>query len=231
MQSDYPEAVVTVPGHVLGAISLFSPYHAPQKDDRRIALEELARPLQNPQDLTVTRLVKAIAREPHPYLMLVTGPDSITAQKTVLGAIFPGPLWLEANDGRKSEKKTGTAHLLFQLEPQFRLLQWTDPRTPLTKVINPEDRTMSLETIAASSSDCSSSYWIGDKEGKGSGLCISPAQHSATLTSKSGLSDGKPVGYCSMSTNSDSNWEVAIKPAELHVLRVSGGMITDSLMK
>lgn len=235
MQTDdqaRPETVATVSGHVLGAISLFSPYRASsnvgsKKDNRPIALEELAQPLQNPQDMTITRLIKAIAQEPHPYIILVTGTDSITAQRTVVGATFPGPLWLETDDGRKSEKKTGISHLLFQLEPQFRLFQWIDSGAPLTDVVNTEDRTISLKTIASSNSDNNSPYWIGHKEGKGPSLHISPAQQSATLASKSD-SDGRPVGYSSISTDSDSSWGVTIQPAELRVLKVSGGMIPDS---
>lgn len=100
MQTDdqaQPETVATVSGHVLGAISLFSPYHVSsnvgsKKDNRPITLEELAQPLQNPQYMAITRLIKAIAQEPHPYIILVTGTDCITAQKTVVGATFPGPL-------------------------------------------------------------------------------------------------------------------------------------------
>lgn len=108
------------------------------------------------------------------------------------------------------------------------MFQWIDSGAPLTDVVNTEDRTISLKIIASSNSDNNSPYWIGDEEGKGPILHISPAQHSATLTSKSD-SDSRPVGYSSISTDSDSSWGgVTIQPAELRVLKVSGGMIPDS---
>lgn len=68
------------------------------------------------------------------------------------------------------EKKTGISHLLFQLEPQFRLFQWINSGAPLTDDVNTEDRTISFKTIASSNSDNNSPYLIGDEEGKGPSL-------------------------------------------------------------
>jgi hypothetical protein len=204
--------------------------------DMRIALEKLNHPSQRSDDMTMTRLVKSLVQDPHPHLVLFTGKETVTRAGTVVGAYFPGPLWSEANGGEeKREFKAGTSYLLFQLEPQFRLLRWTSPHIPLTNIIDTDGDVASLEAIAASdetSPKFSKPYRIGDPEIKGVGLCIDPETKSATLTSISTDDDSGEGVWCkdayidgdSGDKTLNKNWDTTFKLDQLDILSVSGGI-------
>jgi hypothetical protein len=233
-----------IPGRILGAISLFIPYPRGRSQtttqDMRIALERPTQPLQRSDDMTVACLVKSLAEDPHPHVVLVTGDETATTEATVLGAYFPGPLWLKPNEGgagQKREFKAGTAHLLFRLQPQFRLLRWaTSPHIPLTDIINTDDDDAPLlEAIAASdetSPKFSKPYRIGDPDGKSASLRIDPETRSATLTSNStDTNGGEVVWYKDVyldGTSDDKtptkNWKATVELGQLDIFRVSGGI-------
>lgn len=237
--SQPPEAI---PSRILGAISLFVPQPVVSSrsqttmQDMRIALEKLNHPSQRSDDMTMTRLVKSLVQDPHPHLVLFTGKETVTRAGTVVGAYFPGPLWSEANGGEeKREFKAGTSYLLFQLEPQFRLLRWTSPHIPLTNIIDTDGDVASLEAIAASdetSPKFSKPYRIGDPEIKGVGLCIDPETKSATLTSISTDDDSGEGVWCkdayidgdSGDKTLNKNWDTTFKLDQLDILSVSGGI-------
>ena len=227
-----------VPGGILGAIALFIPppesptsTRATMKD-ARIILGKQTQPSQSPDDLTVTRLVKTLKDNAHPHLMLLTS-DETTTPAMVLGAYFPGPLWLNANGKDRREFKTGTSHLIFQLEPEFRLLRWACPGIPLTDIVNTHDEELSLEAMAGSENTSSTSntvYWIGDPERTGPGLQIDPVARSALLTNNfTDANDGGVVWYEDVGRHSDpgEHWEVTVKLGQINFFRVSGGLDED----
>lgn len=243
MLSQAPDPLGAVPDRILRAIALFIPHPEfstrtqTTMQDVRIALEKSTQSSQRPDDLTVTRLVKALKNDAHPHLMLLTS-DGTTTPATVVGAYFPGPLWLEANGREMCEFKTGTSHLLFQLEPQFRLLRWTCPDIPLTDIVNTHEEALSLEAIAASdqtSPTSNKAYWIGDPERIGPGLQIDPETRSALLTSN--FTDANIEGvawYNDVGRDSDrgdkapkKHWEVTVKLGLLNFFRVSCGIDAD----
>lgn len=201
-------------------------------------MKKSTQPLQGSDDLTLARLVKALKSEAHPHLILFAS-EEMTTPATVVGAYFPGPLWLEANGREKHEFKTGTSHLLFQLEPQFRLLRWTCPDVPLTDVINTDDEyALSLEAIAASdetSPQSNKAFWIGDPERMGPSLQIDPETKSATLMSSLTDADsGGVVWYNDVGRENDrgdqqakQNWDATVNLGQLILYAVSGGIDTE----
>ncbi|KAJ5110972.1 hypothetical protein N7532_001507 [Penicillium argentinense] len=202
--------------------------------DARITLEKQT---QRPDDLTVTRLVKTLENNAYPHLMLLTS-DATTTPVTVVGAYFPGPLWLKANGKDLREFKTGTSHILFQLEPQFRLLRWIWPNIQLTDIINTHEEELSLEAIVASDKTPPTSnkvYWIGDPERTGPGLQIDPVARSALLTSNfTDANDGGVAWYNDVGRHSDredkipkKHWEVTVKLGQLKIFRLSCGLDAD----
>lgn len=99
----------------------------------RIAFERLSEPSQRSDDVTLTRLIKSLAHEPHPHLLLITGKKNTTTPLTVVGAYLPGPLHLKTNgEDERHVSQTGTLHLLFQLQPQLHVLRgtWAPNTTP-----------------------------------------------------------------------------------------------------
>lgn len=227
-----------VPGGILAAIALFIPHPKfPTStratiQDARIILEKQTESSQRPDDLTVARLVKTLGHNAHPHLMLLTS-DETTTPATVLGAYFPGPLWLNANGKDRRGFKTGTSHILFQLEPEFRLLRWACPDIPLTDIVNTHDEELSFEAIAASENTSPTSntvYWIGDPEGTGPGLQIDPVARSALLTNNfTDANDGGVVWYEDLGRHSDpgERWEVTVKLGQINFFRVSGRLDED----
>lgn len=235
--SQPPEAI---PSRILGAISLFVPQPVVSSrsqttmQDMRIALEKLSHPSQRSDDMTMTRLVKSLVQDPHPYLLLFTGKETVTRPGTAVGAYFPGPLWLRANEGQeKREFKAGTSYLLFQLQPQFRLLRWTSPQIPLTNIIDTDGDAPSIEAVAASdetSSKFSKPYRIGDPERKGPGLHIDPETKSATLSNSADDDSGEGFWYKDVYIDGDGdrtlnkNWDATVKLDQLDIFSVSGGI-------
>jgi hypothetical protein len=236
------QAPETEPTPLLRAISIFIPRPVfnirsqSNVHDAKIAIEKFTQPSQSLDDITLTRLVKNLAQDPHPHVVLFTGNEIASAKVTFLGAYFPGPLWVEANEGKKHELKAGTSHILFQFGPRLRLLRYTNSHVPLTDIIS-TDETVSLEAIAASDAESpnfSKPYRIGSPGREGHGLYIDPETRSVTLSKPPASGSGGKLWYrdiCMNGASSDATlnntWEVTIKPFELKIFRVSGDLEDD----
>lgn len=237
-----PQIHRAIPDYVFAAISLTIPQpeisslSQPTARDMRISLENSSPQSQRLYDLTATHLVQSLTQDPYPHVLLLTSNATATTPLTVMGAYFPSTL--SYAEGEKRKLKPSTPHLLFQLQPQFRLYRWNGPQIPLADIIKTEDDAPLSGAITASeepSSKATKRYRIGDPERKAAGLCIDPETKSATLTSSTTDTDiGDVVGYkpvCINNTNSgiklDSNWKVAVKIDHFEILRVKGGIDTN----
>lgn len=229
---------------IVGAISLFLPEVKVSTFgslcDTMIAMKRSDELSQRPFDLTMARIVKGLAKGTLPPLMLITSAQSDTIASTVIGAYFPGPLWLR-NDGavEKQEVETGTSHLLFQLQPHFRLVRWNGPQIPLTNLFHIDDNMIStadMEAIDKSSPGSSKSYRIGSPGRQDASLRIEPEAGSATLSSlfpNSKKSDSDDVAwYINVGKTANAQeemdkefWEVAVTHARIDIFTVSGAAL------
>ena len=198
-------------------------------NDTRMTLEKPAtQSSQRPDDITATRLVKALslAEDPqldlHSRLLLFTND-----QQRVVGAYFPGPRWMDAE--KLKFTISDPPYLLFQLQPEFRLLQYA--RAGYNRPRNGRTRTGGKEAVVTDDAP-SMPYWIGDPglEGRGAGLRIEPETRSITLMGNSSDGDaGKESWYREVGVGSGGGgavprWVVTVEPAQLHIFSVSGGL-------
>lgn len=193
--------------------------------------------------MTLTQLIKSLAHEPYPHLLLITGKKTTTTPLTVVGAYLPGPLHSKTDgEDERYVSQTATLHLLFQLQPQLHLLRGTGPQISLRDILQMHEDAPSLETIAASDATYSRSYAIGAPGNNGTCLRIDPEQNLATLISGlSGASSGAGTGYTgvprdlnAMNNALNRQYEVTVEIDKFEVFRVTGGVDTerdnDSLM-
>lgn len=243
--------------HLLAAISLFisqpvkpTPvsWTSITSKDMPITFESCNKEGQSRNDLTVTSLVKALTHDSRPYVVLITGEQDAEMSAAVIGAYFPGPLWLhDSNTGNKREYKAGRSHLLFQLEPKLRILRWTVPEVPLLDIIISEhdrdDESASLlDTIPEVSDEMnpgsSEAYKIGGPEKGDTGLCIDPETRMATLSNRLGStgSKGGMAWYEDLyskgdeqcgGNNAEQTWEVKTKISRLEIFSVSNSVGSD----
>ncbi len=82
--------------------------------------------------------------------MLFSSDAVATTPKTVIGAYFPDPLdvTITGAENEKRETRGNTSHLLFQLQPSFRLLRSGKPDVSITDLIKTEGQGVSLAEIA-----------------------------------------------------------------------------------
>lgn len=225
------------PTNTIGAVLLFAPqlmtehrYHqvTAQQDKRieRIAVEK-AQVYPDSQDISIVRLVQAISRPSSGCIVLFTGDTAaIVSAAAVVGAYFPGPLHIASTKEEEEKCQTGTttSHLLFQLQPTFRVLRWTKPGVSLMDLIKAEDDTVSLAEIAMreDSEILNLPYRIGELRGQGGGLRIDPGEKTATLAS------GDGQWYKDVSGKGDDglgkNWEVTVKNSRMDVFTITGGV-------
>ncbi len=192
------------------------------KQDTRIALQRAQVSLDS-QNTTVSRLVKGLSHNSSAYVVLFTGDATETTPEAVVGAYFPSPLHLadaEA-ENKKRETRGNTPYLLFQLQPTFHFLRWTEPDAPLVDLIKIDGNKLSLEEIASTegSGSLNVPYWIGDPTGQGTGLGIDPEKKAATVTSGSQehYRDAKVDGF-------GKNWEVTIQNTRMDIFTVTSVM-------
>ncbi|KAI0013671.1 hypothetical protein F4779DRAFT_347726 [Xylariaceae sp. FL0662B] len=222
-----PEAA---PTYISAAISLFAPHFETEggyrqtisKQDTRIALQQ-AQILPNSQNTTIARLVKGLSHHSSAYVVLFTSDAIGTAPEAAVGAYFPSPLLVadaEA-ENRKRETRGNTPHLLFQLQPTFRLLRWTKPDVPVVDLIKIDGNKLSLEEIASTEGldSLNVPYWIGDPTGQGTGLGIDPEKKTATLTGGGeerhrDMKVGGKDGF-------GENWEVTIQNPRMDIFTVT----------
>lgn len=233
---------------ILSAISLFLPQVKVSTFsslcDTMIAIERSDELSQRPFDLTMARVVKGLAKGTLPRLMLVTSDESDTSASAIIGAYFPGPLWVKNNETvGKQEVETGTSHLLFELQPHFRLMRWNGPQIPLADLFHTDDDMISIEDVEAiddSSPTSSKSYRIGSAGRQDASLRTKPEAGSATLSSffpNPEKSDGDDIAWyknVGKTVNAqeevgDEKWEVTVTHARIDIFTVSGGVDDTSI--
>jgi hypothetical protein len=140
-------------------------------------------------DLSLPRLIKALTHDSSQCnLIIILGNTSgPSPAPVVMGALFPDMPW--ATKPNDTASKLAMSHILFQLQPKFRLLRWTRSHVPLpTDFIYLDDdaatggtKMQSLKSIAAGDGISQESYWIGAPGGTRTGLHINPYTRMATL--------------------------------------------------
>lgn len=159
--------------------------------------------------------------------MVCTGKKGGTTDAAVVGAYFPGPLWTEADDGVRRGFQTANSHLLFQLQPHFRILRWTRPSTLLRDMIQTDDGAPSVGAIAAKKGN--EIVWKPYRIGEGNtALHIDPTAKAATLTG--GWTGGyRCLGSETTTTTTTCNrgWELHLHLDRLDIFRVSRGIIPE----
>lgn len=163
--------------------------------------------------------------------MLFNGTQDDSTVKAVVGAYFPGPLFVVDSSGnaKKRAGKGGTGddyppYLLFQLKPRFRLLRG-DCTIPLPNIVHMKDPAMSPEDACATTDRSGElrnmPYGIGKfnrGEDRNSDLNIDPEGRTARLASGGGLWFGE---------ESEENWEVVVKDCRMDILAVTGGLVRE----
>lgn len=205
----------TLPSRILSAISLFilhplqSAHCRPASQDTRIALQKSEQLI----DMTVSSLIKALQQNHRPKLIIATANGKSDNPDTVVGAFIPGLLY----NGDDGQPCTGTSHFLFQLKPEFRLLRWINPHTPLVDLFNGKTDEDSLSIKAMEAGICGmDAYRIGDPWGSAE-LRIDPATKSVTLSRIAGVDKTSNMGYEDVCVGSKAPWQVVIQPSKVDV--------------
>ncbi|KAI0555030.1 hypothetical protein F4679DRAFT_525795 [Xylaria curta] len=177
--------------------------------DTRLTLETATQVSPDSLDMSMSRLNGGISDYSSAYVVLFTT-DADTSN-TVIGAFFPIP--------------SGTTHMLFQIQPSFRILQWAKAEIPRAYLIK-ADAKASLSEVTeneVSGPTDNAPYWIGNPLEQGAGLRVDPSKEMVTLTNTvSGCYIEKPsVGR---KGNTGENWDVTIQQARMYIFTVAGGV-------
>ncbi|RAH66412.1 uncharacterized protein BO66DRAFT_442210 [Aspergillus aculeatinus CBS 121060] len=102
--------------------------------------------------LSLPSLVHHLQNMPDSHLILATNLHDPHAPATVIGSFIPSLLCAmsDSSSGTRS-RKTGDAHLLFQLQLDFRLIRWEGPHTLLKTLIKTNYELASLHAVDAES--------------------------------------------------------------------------------
>ncbi|TGJ80427.1 hypothetical protein E0Z10_g8334 [Xylaria hypoxylon] len=194
-----------------GAISLFAPpiivgragRQRPYEQDTRLTLEAV-QVSPDSQDMTILRLRQILFDNSAAHIVLFTAAADGKNPKTVIGAYLP--------------IKLDVSHILFQLQPSFRLLRWSKRRMLPEDLINSEEKASSEEVVLKE--DLELPYWIGAPLERGAGLRVDPRKKTATLTnSMGGCYVEVPVGG---KENSEKSWNITIQQARMDIFTASG---------
>ncbi|PYI00041.1 hypothetical protein BO71DRAFT_478903 [Aspergillus ellipticus CBS 707.79] len=206
---------------ILAAVSLFAPIpelydfaQARSAHDLRIAF----RPVGSTSCLTFSDVVKALENEQNPQLILATNATSPGSSAMIVGAFIPSSPSAMDNINRRT---IGETHLLFQLQPEFRILKWTNPHSLLTSLINSTDETGPAEVETTSAEVSKKPYYIGEMGKQSARLHVDPEASTVTLYG-SICEESSAAGYTYVTShgNEDEDWEVAVEPSKMHVLSV-----------
>ncbi|MCJ1313117.1 hypothetical protein MMC25_006794 [Agyrium rufum] len=220
------------PIHVLNAISLLISQHKPHgytdptKRDVSIRFKRLsyANPIfANP---TLGSMMNKLAQGSNSQLLLITSNISTPADPAIIGAYFPCPpsCSKESQDARAN----ATSHFLFQLQPSFHLLRWTDPSTPMSDLVTEKEYGgIPSEIVAEEDQAPFSGYngWcmIGDSSQGGACIQIDPEAKSATLKGiPYDVNDNHKGGYQSACNRSKESWETVAENARIDIFTVLG---------
>ncbi|KAH8700643.1 hypothetical protein BGW36DRAFT_357296 [Talaromyces proteolyticus] len=221
-QSNASLAADVIPNEILQTISLFTPQqsvfsHSPISKDEGIVFNISTQQLAVSDDVTINHLLKSLLDDTkHSHVALFANNTS----SNVFGAYFP-PL--------SQASKIGRGHFLFQLAPQFCLLQWTSHSIPLTDLINVRDSNSTLlDTIRAGKMLPSTPYRIGNPgekgnsgEGNSASLWINPDTRSIQLTGQFPNSTRYKVLCERTREDSVDGKEMSTEIDRLYILRVS----------
>ncbi|TRX89572.1 hypothetical protein FHL15_009481 [Xylaria flabelliformis] len=175
--------------------------------DTRLTLEATTQVSPDSLDTSMSRLSRGISDDSSAYVVIFT--DDASTSNTVIGAFFPIP--------------SKTTHMIFQIQPRFRILRWEKTELSRLNLIKP-DAKASLSEFAASEGSLSSNnapYWIGNPLEQGAGLWVDPNKGTATLINTVGgcYTEMPSVGGTS---NTGENWDVTIQQARMHIFTVRG---------
>lgn len=223
-----------LPPYIIAATSLVIPHSSASglrwnPEDIRITLERSLYPGEVSGDFSATGLVKSLAEDACAHVILFSSDENLS-KAAVVGAYFPGPLWIKPTwEEKKRKLKAGTTHLLFQLQPEFRILRWAFPEVSLADVINVDGVDTSLEAIAncdGTDKSLGNAYRIGDPLRKGTGLYVDPKTRSVVLKNLPMNSDGGNIAWynqvCVGGEDEEKGWEVMIESARLDIYKISG---------
>ncbi|KAI0194468.1 hypothetical protein EV127DRAFT_422443 [Xylaria flabelliformis] len=176
--------------------------------DTRLTLETTTQVSPDSLDTSISRLSRGISDNSSAYVVIFT--DDAGTSNIVIGAFFPIP--------------SKTTHMLFQIQPRFRILRWE--KTELSRVdLIKADAKASLSGFVGNEGSVPSNnapYWIGNPLEQGAGLWVDPNKGTAKLINT--------VGGCYTEMPSVSgkgktgeNWDVTIQQARMRIFTVTGG--------
>ncbi|KAI0097683.1 hypothetical protein GGR51DRAFT_540308 [Nemania sp. FL0031] len=209
--TESPLADVKLAG-ISGAISLFAPQielgrggQRNKQQDTRITLEVASQATQHSEETTTLRPAWALLDASSAHVVLFTTGVNVTP-KTIVGGYFPSSL-------------EESAHVLFQLQPTFRLLHWAKTKVSLVDLIKTEVKLPTEGTVASAVSN--SPYWIGDPMELGTGLRINPEKKTVSLI-KGAEGCYAEVPVSSGKDNTNKRWDVTIQDARLDMFVIAG---------
>ena len=175
--------------------------------------------------MPLTQLQDHLSSVASPHLVLCSN-DPNSPQHTVLGAYFPGPLWRSSSLGFERKPAVATSsHLLLQLLPHFRILQWTGRRMPLADLLvpagsSPDERTTTDKNLPLQP------YLIGAPGPEGTHLRIDPETQIATLTHRvspdnTGLRY-QPIIGPEPGDQGEGEWMATVEGARIDIFCVTG---------
>ncbi|KAI0862764.1 hypothetical protein F4860DRAFT_110842 [Xylaria cubensis] len=176
--------------------------------DTRLALEVTTQVSPGSLDTSMSRLSREISDHSFAYVVIFT--DDADTSNTVIGAFFPIP--------------SKTTHMLFQILPTFRVLQWEKTELSRVDLIKADAKASLSEFVANEGSVPSDNapYWIGNPLEQGAGLWVDPNKGTAKLINTVGgcYTEMPSVGG---KANTGENWNVTIQQARMYIFIVNGG--------
>lgn len=182
--------IATIPNHVEGALSLFTPQLQAESGilmlhesrDTHIALEEVqVSPASN--NLAMDRLTQGVSGDSSSeYVVVFTGDAPGSDSKAVIGAYISFPPPAMGTTAAVHASRRIIRRILFQLQPEFRLL-WGGTRSDLGSLTQMESETSHI----ADSPDMP--YWVGNPSGRDAGLKVDPQRKTVTFTRGDARSD------------------------------------------
>ncbi|KAI0468349.1 hypothetical protein F4859DRAFT_491319 [Xylaria cf. heliscus] len=197
-----------------GVVSLFAPHidldsadhQRTDKQDTRLTLEAVSQVSSDSQDTSMFHLSRCISDQSSAYVVLFT--TGVDTSKTIIGAYLPIP--------------SKATHILFQLQPKFRLLWWTKRKVSRADLIKADGK-ISLPEFAGNELPepaKNTPYWIGNPLELGSGIRVDPEKETATLINT--------VGGCYTETlavdeegNPGTSWTVTAQQARMDIFTVA----------
>ncbi|KAI1738409.1 hypothetical protein F4680DRAFT_426058 [Xylaria scruposa] len=205
-----------------GIVSLFVPPIDVNSDritsfnqrDTRLTLEAATQVSSDSLDMSMSRLNGGISDYSSAYVVIFTT-DADTSN-TVIGAFFPIP--------------SGTTHMLFQIQPRFRILRWEKAEIPRVDLIKADAKASlsDITTNEVSGPTGNAPYWIGNSLEQGAGLRVDPNKETVTLTNTIGgcYTEKPSVGG---KGNTGENWDVTIQQARMHIFTLAGLRMADDM--